>query len=272
MLLKMMENKQVAGYITRSYMLYKTGVEYGDWAMSHVKGCAHSCDYCYMCAESRRRGRISDKQEWSEPYLVSNTLELLAKEIPKLLKDKDPRVYISFGTDCFMYGYPEIKAMTLAAIQMLNKAGIPCTVLTKGILPIELVCLSPQNEYGITLSSLDENFREVMEPGAAPYVERIAALRRLHEAGCRTFVSVEPFFTPNIHNQNLQELLKAVDFVDKIIFGRVNQYKGTAAYPDYKGYYNHMAAASIKFGAEHGTQVYIKEKTFTPRGEMCKIV
>lgn len=268
----MIENKQVEGYITRSYMLYKTEVEYGDWAMNHVKGCAHACDYCYACGNAKRRGRVSDMKEWSGPWLVSNTLELLKKEIPKLQKETAPRVFLSFTTDPFMYGYPEIKQMSLAAIRMLNEAGIPCTVLSKGVLPMELACLSPQNEYGITLSSLDENFREIMEPGSAPYAERIGALRRLHEAQCHTFISVEPFFTPNIHNQNLQELFKAVDFVDKIIFGRVNRYKGTAAYPDYKGYYNHMAAASIKFGEEHGMQVYIKEGTFTPRGKMCHIV
>lgn len=29
-------------------MLYKTGVEYGDYTMNHVQGCAHGCLYpCY---------------------------------------------------------------------------------------------------------------------------------------------------------------------------------------------------------------------------------
>ena len=38
------------------------------------------------------------------------------------------------------------------AIRKLNEAGIKCTTLTKGLLPIELAELSPENEYGITLS------------------------------------------------------------------------------------------------------------------------
>ena len=28
-------------------MLYQTGVEYGDYTMNHVQGCAHGCKYCY---------------------------------------------------------------------------------------------------------------------------------------------------------------------------------------------------------------------------------
>lgn len=35
--------------IIRKTMLYKTGVEYGDYTMNHVLGCAHGCKYpCYV--------------------------------------------------------------------------------------------------------------------------------------------------------------------------------------------------------------------------------
>ena len=51
--------------------------------------------------------------------------------------------------------------------------------------------LSKSNEYGITLISLDENYRRKMEPGAAPYAERLAVLRALHEKECQTWISIE---------------------------------------------------------------------------------
>ena len=117
-----------------------------------------------------------------------------------------------------MNGYPEVSAMSIAAIRRLNNAGIRCTTLTKGILPMELAQLSPENEHGITLISLDERYREKMEPGASPYADRLAALRALHDAGCRTWVSIEPYPTPNLIEQDLQNILDAVNFVDKIIF------------------------------------------------------
>ena len=37
--------KKVKGYIERKTMLYKTGVEYGDYTMNHIQGCAHGCKY-----------------------------------------------------------------------------------------------------------------------------------------------------------------------------------------------------------------------------------
>ena len=88
-----------------------------------------------------------------KPYLVSNTLELLAKEIPKLAMNPPNNVQLCFTTDPFMYGYGEICHMSMQPIAMLNNAGIPCTVLTKGILPYELSQLSPYNNYGISLVS-----------------------------------------------------------------------------------------------------------------------
>ena len=69
-------------------MLYQTGVEYGDYTMNHVQGCAHGCKYpCYAFLMKKRFGQIKDYESWLEPVLVSNTLELLDKEIPRL-RDK----------------------------------------------------------------------------------------------------------------------------------------------------------------------------------------
>ena len=211
--------------ITRKSMLYQTGVEYGDYTMNHVQGCAHGCLYpCYAFLMKRRFGQVKDYESWLEPVLVSNTLELLDKEIPRL-KTKIQSVQLCFTTDPFMRGYPEVSEMSIEAIRKLNAAGIKCTTLTKGLLPIELAELSPENEYGITLISLDEAYREKMEPGAASYMERLAALRALHDVGCRTWVSIEPYPTPNMIEQDLNEILEAVAFTDRIIFGRTNYSK-----------------------------------------------
>jgi DNA repair photolyase len=55
--------------------------------------------------------------------------------------------------------------------------------------------------------------------------DRIKALKILHEKGCKTWVSIEPYPTPNIIEQNLSAILNAIGFVDKIIFGRLNYNK-----------------------------------------------
>lgn len=257
--------KTVAGYIKRKSMLYKTGVEYGDYTMNHVQGCAHGCKYpCYAYLMARRFGKAKDLEEWQKPYLVENTLDLIEKELPRL-RDKITSVHLCFTTDPFMYGYPEVSAMSINAIKVINKAGLPCSVLTKGILPMSLAALSGKNTYGITLITLDEGFRKTVEPGAAPTRRRITALRNLSDAGCKTWVSIEPYPTPNIHKQDLMELLESISFVDRIIFGRANYNVKVSCYPKCREFYNEQAKLVIDYCAEHKIAYHIKDGTITLR-------
>lgn len=249
----------------RQTMLYKTGVEYGDYTINHAQGCAHGCKYpCYAMMMAKRFGKAKTYEEWCEPMLAENALEILDKEIPKL-KDKIKSVQLCFTTDPFMYGYDEVGEMSLKIIEKLNNAGIKCTALTKGILPIELAKLSKENEYGITLVSLDENFRQEMEPNSAPFKERIEALKTLHDAGCKTWVSIEPYPTPNIVEQDFSKILEAVSFCDKIIFGRLNYNKRVSEYKDHKKFFNELAEQTIEFCQKHHKQYHIKDGTITEK-------
>ena len=249
--------------ITRKSMLYQTGVEYGDYTMNHVQGCAHGCRYpCYAFLMKKRFGQVKDYDTWREPVLVSNTLELLDREIPRM-RNKIKSVQLCFTTDPFMHGYPDVSYMSIAAIRKLNEAGIKCTTLTKGLLPAELAQLSHENEHGITLITLNETYREQVEPGAVSCMDRLEALRALHEAGCKTWVSIEPYPTPNMIEQDLHEILEAVAFVDRIIFGRTNYSKAANAYEGHKHFYNECAAEVIAFCRRHGIDYHIKTKTIT---------
>ena len=155
--------------------------------------------------------------------------------------------------------------MSLGAIRRLNAASIKCCVLTKGLLPIELRDLYSENEYGITLISLDEGYREKVEPGAASYFDRLAALKNLHDSGCKTWVSIEPYPTPNLINQSLDVILESVSFVDRIIFGRTNYNKTVSAYANSKRFYNECAEKVISFCEKMGIQYHIKSKTQTKK-------
>lgn len=247
----------------RKTMLYKTGVEYGDYTMNHVQGCSHGCLYpCYAFLMAKRFGKAKNYEEWCKPKLVSNTLEILENEIPSL-RSKIESVQLCFTTDPFMYGHEEIGNMSMAAIRKLNTAGIRCTVLTKGLLPIELAEQSDNNEYGITLVSLDEDYRRRIEPGAASYEKRIAALKALSDRGCKTWVSIEPYPTPNLIQQNLTVILQMVSFANRIIFGRTNYSKAISAYTKHREFYNEQAADVINFCKDRGIAYHIKTGTIT---------
>lgn len=249
--------------IERKSLIYKTGVEYGDYTINIAEGCAHGCKYpCYAMMMSKRFGKAKTYENWCSPKLVGNALGLLDVEIPKY-KDKIKSVHLCFTTDPFMYNYPEISELSLKCIAKINSFGIPCTALTKGLLPKKLADLSKDNEYGITLISLNEDFRKEMEPGSAPYKERIEALKYLHNKGCKTWVSIEPYPTPNFIEQDLSKILSELKFVDKIIFGRLNYNAKVSQYKNYKQFFNDMANLVINFCKTNNKQYHIKDGTIT---------
>ena len=69
--------------------------------------------------------------------------------------------------------------------------------------------------------------------------------------------------TPNIIEQELNEILEAVGFVDKIIFGRTNYSKTISAYKDHRKFYNEQANVVIEYCKEHGKDYHIKDGTIT---------
>lgn len=262
--------KTITKFINRKTLIYKTGVEYGDFTINHAQGCSHGCLYpCYAFMMAKRFGKVSSYEEWCEPALVKNALELLNKELPKY-KNKITSLHLCFSTDPFMYEYDEIKVMSIEIIKQLNENGIKCTALTKGVLPAELAQLSMQNEYGITLISLNEEFRLEIEPQSAPYEERIDSLRYLHNQGCKTWVSIEPYPTPNIIVQDFNELLEALSFVDKIIFGRTNYNATITKYKGYKEFYNELSQKVIDFCKINNKEYHIKDGTITESTQEVK--
>ena len=247
----------------RKSLIYKTGVEYGDYTLNHVLGCSHGCKYpCYAYMMAKRFGKVKNYNEWIRPQIVENTMELLSQELPKL-KSKIQILHLCFTTDPFMHGHKEIAELSTQIIQKANSEGVRCSVLTKGILPESLAEFPLDNEYGITVVSLDNNFVEKYEPGAANITDRINALRVLHDAGCKTWVSIEPYPTPNMINQNLERILEAVSFADKIIFGRLHYNKTVSEYKDYKNFYNDCAQTVINFCNARGIAYHIKKGTIS---------
>lgn len=253
-----MSNKEI---VTRKSLIYKTAVEYGDYTLNHVVGCSHGCKYpCYAYMMAKRFKKIDSYEDWATPHLVDNTFELLSKELPKY-KEKIHTLHLCFSTDPYMYGYNEICKCSTRIIEKANVFGIKCSVLTKGILPVELAKMPKQNEYGITVITLDENFRKEMEPGAAPINERIEALRALSELGCYTWVSIEPYPTPNIHEQDLQQILNRISFVNKIIFGRLHYNKLVSQYRNHQEFFNRCAKQVIAFCENNHIDYHIKTGT-----------
>ena len=255
--------------IERKTLLYQTRVEYGDHTINHILGCAHGCTYpCYAMQMSVRYGRVADRSDWMYPRIASNTMSLLRSELEHPNHDVK-FVHLSFMTDPFMYDavnertYPQVQDLTMEIIRYLNQNDIKVTVLTKGLLPESLrePEYSTDNEYGITLVSLDDEFQKVYEPFSAPASERLKALRHLHDLHLKSWISLEPYPTPNIVDQELKELLRKVSFVDKMVFGRWNYSPEVNGHQGAEKFYRDCSRTVSEFCHQKKIVLHIKHGT-----------
>jgi len=237
--------------VYRKSLIYEMGGS-GAYAATHVVGCSHGCRFpCYAFLMMRRFGKVATYEEWCRPRIVGNALQLAQRELPRL-RGAAHSISLSFATDPFMYDQPEVTELTLRLMRLINSYDIPVHILTKGVIPAEALELSSANQFGITLVSVDEAFRERFEPGTAPYPERLASLRRADERGFTCFVNMEPYPTPNIWKQDIQPILDAVEFADEIRLGQLNYNDAVQECPDWRGFYERTGSAVTAWCEAHG--------------------
>ena len=224
---------------------------------------------------AQKFGWVKDYEDWRKPRIARNALEILEKEIPKY-KNEINFVHLCFMSDPFMYDYekdeliPEVKELTLKIIERLNKEGIKVTTLTKGFYPEEILDRNKflsSNEYGITLVSLNGKFKKQFEPFSAPYEKRIQSLEKLARAGLKTWVSMEPYPTPDLDETSvdIEKILKRIKFVKKIIFGKLNYRRLSdfdsrycKSWKNNMEFYEEMAKRVVSFCKKHNIKYHIK--------------
>jgi DNA repair photolyase len=102
------------------------------------------------------------------------------------------QVLLSFSTDPY---HPGDTTPTRQTIEILTKHGLGFCTLTKGgtraLRDIDLF-RRDRDAFAATLTSLDDHFSRKWESNAPLPGDRIAALKRFHDAGIFTWVSIEP--------------------------------------------------------------------------------
>ncbi len=191
------------------------------YAVNPYVGCAHGCTYCYARFMRRFSGH---KEAWGTFVDVKvNAAELLEKEIRK--KAPGP-VWVSGVCDPYQ-PVEEKYRLTRACVSVLVDAGWPLVVQTRSPLVLRDLDLltAPAVQVGLSITTADDGMRQLFEPQAPLIEERVSTLKRLHEAGVRTFAMIAPLL-PGA--ERLPGLL--VGAVDEVLVDRLNYHYAAWVY------------------------------------------
>lgn len=231
--------------------------EYAPLAANPYRGCGHKCRYCYVPGVLRMDRKEFDAGAVPRP----DFLRQLTKDAVKYkAAGSKEQVMLSFTTDPY---HPGDTSLTRKTLEVLIDHGLGICTLTKGGTRSlrDLDLFRPKRDaFATTMTSLDDSFSLKWEAAAALPADRIAALKKFHEAGIFTWVSLEP----TIDVESSLSIVEAThDFVDLYKIGRVN-YLPITKTTDWKSYTLRMMELCAKLGVAH----YVKKdlQPFLPDG------
>lgn len=234
--------------IERKTIIGKSGVEYMGHYINHYDGCAHGCTYCWSRLVKRRT-----YEEWIDPKVVVNTIELLEQELPKK-KNKIHRLWISNSTDSYQ-SIEEKIGLTRKILEKLIEHEVRFAVLTKSSLVLRDLDLFSTYEkccVGLTITCFKDSLREKYEPYASSVEERIEAVKILKDRGVKTFVNIEPIL-PYSDPIKIVESLRDYD-IDWWVFGKLNYAK------NFDVNYKQKCRALITFADELNLNYLVKDE------------
>ena len=162
-----------------------------DYSFNPYVGCYHGCVFCYV-----PRLMQTERAAWGSSVIVKrNAASVLAREIRKM-----PRGLVMISTATDPYQFVEGRYLiTRHALEVLLRARWPVSILSRSPLMVRDIDLFAQFEtidVGMSVPTLDDRARALLEPWAPPIEARLRCLQTLADAGLDTFVSFAPAYPP----------------------------------------------------------------------------
>lgn len=227
--------------------------EYSPLAINYIKGCDHGCVYCYVPKIMKR---------FDSGYVHSNVYakeeNALLKEIESSCKkhrDSEKQVFMSFLTDPYS-SFNELTKLTRKVLLLLLEYNIPVSILSKGGMrineDIDIFKMFGKNiQVGASLTFTSVTDAKKWEKNAAVPNDRFNSLKRLHDAGIRTWASMEPVIFPD---QSLEIMEITKDYVDSYKIGKLNHFPKHEQKFNWTSFLN----AAIKTMRKNNKLFYIK--------------
>ncbi|SDV08406.1 PA0069 family radical SAM protein [Pseudomonas mucidolens] len=181
-----------------------------DRSINPYRGCEHGCIYCYA-RPSHAYWDMSPGLDFETRLIAkSNAAEVLERQLSKPGYVCAP---INLGANTDPYQPIEREhTITRQTLEVLLRYRHPVTIITKGSLILRdldlLTELARQRLVAvmISLTSLDDELKRILEPRAAAPKARLRAIRVMREAGIPVGVLCSPMI-PMINDSELESLL-----------------------------------------------------------------
>lgn len=183
-----------------------------DRSINPYRGCEHGCIYCYA-RPSHAYWDLSPGLDFETKLIAkTNAAEVLEEELSRKGYVCAP---INLGANTDPYQPIERQQrLTRQILEVLLRLRHPVTIVTKGSLILRdldlLAELARQNLVAvmISLTTLDDELKRILEPRAAAPSARLRAIRVLREQGIPVGVLCSPMI-PMINDRELEALLEA---------------------------------------------------------------
>jgi DNA repair photolyase len=166
------------------------------WSLNPYMGCVHRCTFCYVRAFERRADRPSDDRYGTSIRVKTNVVDVLRRELARPSWAREP-VTIGAATDPYQPAEGRYR-LTRACIEALGAAASPFGIITRGPLIVRdidvLVAAAQRTDVSVTFSvpTIDREIWRRTEPGTAPPLQRLRAVRELVDAGLAVGVGMAP--------------------------------------------------------------------------------
>jgi DNA repair photolyase len=186
-----------------------------NWTLNPYRGCTHACHYCF----ARRyhvQFEMNSDDEFATVILVKhNIADVLGRELDR---PSWTRELVAFGTATDPYQPIEGHyKLTRRLIQALTRGRTPFGLVTKGPMVVRDTDVLVEQSRAVgcrvymSVPTVDEEAWRMLEPGTAPPLQRLRAVRELVDAGINAGVLMAPIVPGFSSSRNkIERTIKAI--------------------------------------------------------------
>ncbi len=182
-----------------------------DFSMNPYQGCEHGCIYCYARNTHPYWG-YSAGLEFEQKIMVKKNAAKLLEDRIRHPKWKAVPIMLSGNTDCYQ-PVERKRKITRAMLEVLWKYRHPVGIITKNSLILRdlglLQKMAAENlvKVSISITTLDEKLRQLMEPRTTTANERFRTVELLATNGIPVSVMLAPII-PGLNDHEIFKILK----------------------------------------------------------------